>query len=56
MRSERPLVGLKKEKNLQMETTMCKITRKKDTCKPLKKNQVSTNSPDVVQDRMNIEI
>jgi len=34
MRSERPLVGLKKEKNLQMETTMCKITRKKDTCKP----------------------
>jgi len=56
MRSERPLVGLKKEKNLQMETTMCKITRKKDTCKPWKNNKGSTNSPDVEQDGMNIEI
>jgi hypothetical protein len=56
MRPERPLVGLKKEKNLQMETTKCKITRKKDTCKPLKNNKGSTNSPDVVQDGMNIEI
>jgi hypothetical protein len=34
MSSERPLVVIKIEKNLKMETTMCKITRKKDTCKP----------------------
>jgi hypothetical protein len=39
-----------------MEKTKCKITRKKDTCKPLKNIQGSTNSPDEVQDGMNIEI
>ena len=39
-----------------MEMAKCKITRKKDTCKPLKNNQGSTNGPDAVQDGMNIEI
>jgi hypothetical protein len=39
-----------------METPKCKITRKKRYVQAFEKNQVSTNSPDVVQDGMNLEI